>query len=99
MATLAEHYARLEEEWNPKSSQVVKSNVFEKITHYSADSVSRTVIGDIFCEYVPQAGRFQPKATEKENEVEFAPVYQFFFQLFQQDSVKRLAEEMFGEKL
>lgn len=98
MSRLEEHYARLEEELRRTKRQAAKQEIFEKITHYSPDNASRTFIGDIFCEYVPQMERFQPKSTEHENEIEFAPVFQFFFQLFQQDFVNQLAEEIFGEK-
>lgn len=97
MSRLEEHYARFDEEWGCKECQVVKQEIFEKLTHYSTDNASRNFIGDIFCEYVPQAGRFQPKSTQHENELEFAPVFQFFFQLFQQDFVGQLVEEYFGD--
>lgn len=97
MSRLEEHYARLEEELRQTNRRAVTQEVFEKITHYAPDNASRTFIGDIFCEYVPQAGRFQPKATQHENELEFAPIFQFFYQLFQQEFVRQLVEEYLGD--
>lgn len=92
------HYARLEEELRRTNRQAAKQEIFEKITNYSPNNASRTFIGDIFCEYVPQAGMFQPQATQHENELDFAPVFQFFYKLFQQDFARQLAEEMFGDR-
>lgn len=98
MASLAEHYARFEEEWKQTNSKVDKHKVFEKIAHHNPDTARLIILGGILEEYIAQTKRLQPKHTEAENDMEFAPVSQFFFQLFEQESVKQLVKEYFGDR-
>lgn len=98
MASLAEHYARFEEEWSQTNRQVEKHKVFEKTASHNPDTARLIILGGIVEEYIVQTKKLQPKSAESENDIEFAPVFQFFFQLFQQDFVRQLSEECFGDK-
>lgn len=97
MASLAEHYARFEEEWRQTNRQAEKRKVFEETASHTPDAARLIILGGILEEYIAQTKRLHPKPTEAENDMEFAPVSQFFFQLFEQEFVRQLAEEYFGD--
>ncbi len=53
----------------------------EKAVQRKTDTRRKIIIGGIVLKYLPEFQKLEPKRTDKENEVVFAPVADFFFKL------------------
>ena len=64
---LADRIAKFKKEWEQASGQKAKNDSDSELRRY-------IIIGEIVMEAFPKFSKFEPKETEIENDIEFAPI-------------------------
>jgi hypothetical protein len=77
MTRLEKRIKQEEEEWNRKAYGQKRTMIIEKSSSLSVQNRLQTIVGGYVIGCFPELLELQPKPTEQENDVEFAPVKRF----------------------
>jgi len=95
MSRLNELIAKEIAEWEVASGRKETPPPRDNVTSPSVDTRRLIILGGLLGDYFPEFLRFQPQATEAENQVEFAPVAGFLASLAgDKEYVNRLMEQV-----